>query len=74
MRRGYKAAAPGEYMMNFDCLDAEGAVLGYNAARFTVVKPPPTPPPPPPPPRPHVIVHTGFGGMARSVARHHPFS
>jgi hypothetical protein len=68
MRRGYKAAAPGEYMMNFDCLDAEGAVLGYNAARFTVVKPPPTPP------RPHVIVHTGFGGMARSVALHHPFS
>jgi hypothetical protein len=72
------SAAPGEYMLNLQCIDAAGTDLGYNAGSFTVVKGPPPPPPPPPyhkprKPHPHMTVRTGFGGMARSVALHHPF-
>jgi len=57
-------APPGTYKLSLQCLFGSGEIVGHADVMLTVMKPPP--------PKPHVIVHTGFGGMARWVAQHHP--
>jgi hypothetical protein len=67
---------PGTYAITGQCTRPTGASGGTNVQWVTVKyqKPPkpPTPPTPVPDFTPDVIVHTGFGGMARFVANHHP--
>jgi len=66
----------GTYTITGQCTRPTGAPGGTNTAELTVKhKKPPVPPAPPKPIpdfTPDVTVHTGFGGMARFVANHHP--
>ena len=66
----------GTYAITGQCTRPTGAPGGTNTVDLTVKhKKPPVPPGPPkniPGFTPNVTVHTGFGGMARFVANHHP--
>jgi hypothetical protein len=79
--------APGKYVIIAECRKWSGKLCGITKKwlKVTYAQPPtppipPTPPTPPTPPKPKpihgfkpdVVVQTGFGGMARSVASHHP--
>ena len=66
---------PGTYVVGFGC-GVAGKLTGFTETTLTVTKAPKPFPPTPPGPRvvfgPTVVIHSGFGGMARQVAGHHP--
>jgi hypothetical protein len=66
----------GTYTITGECIRPTGLPGGTNTATLTIkhVTPPDPAPKPKPIPgfKPDVIVMTGFGGMARFVANHHP--
>ena len=67
---------PGTYTVVAGCFNKGGKLVSVTDQELTVKhKTPPVPPTPPKPIpdfTPNVIVKTGFGGMARFVANHHP--
>jgi hypothetical protein len=68
---------PGTYPITAQCVKKDGTVGATTVQELTVkYQVPPKPPVPKPKPipdfKPDVVVHTGFGGMARFVANHHP--
>jgi hypothetical protein len=67
---------PGTYTITGQCTRPTGAPGGTNTAMLKITYQKPTNPPAPIKPipgfKPDVIVETGFGGMARFVANHHP--
>ena len=66
---------PGMYVVGLGCAKG-GKLTGFTQTMLTVkmaAKPfPPTPPGPRVVFGPIIVIHSGFGGMARQVASHHP--
>jgi hypothetical protein len=68
---------PGKYTVTAVCVRKNGN-LGIHTSQTITIHYAPAPPTPPKPPQPipgfnaNVVVETGFGGMARFVANHHP--
>jgi hypothetical protein len=66
---------PGRYVVGFGC-GVNGKLAGFTEQWLTVT--PASKPFPPTPPGPRVIfgstivIHSGFGGLAKQVAAHHP--